>query len=1378
MTISFVPGEVNASQSSLVQSVWKNHHLIIYGSGNNLIIYSNTRNLQTENISQYLQTIYLENDLIALDFNKNNGLIGIALKSKIKIYKPANAFMEKPRWKECLDFDNHDNSLINAMQWAATENELAVASDKSLSLYHIYAEYGDWKYQKRWHSMQANPISHLRITHSANRIVTSSGNFDRLIKVWSRNCYGDQNTSFELSYLDHPKRSFVTQFKWKYRPTRNNPDEIDGSMANIKNIRGYIDQYEDDNDILYTLTNDSIIRVWASYEFGGHSHIRSWASLDLNSCFAKDEISSVCIVDNTYLQKSLLPSLKACSDDNEIVSYFKSSNLNGMDLMFVINVKGQAVLYSITNLKSNPPNQIKFEKVGSRLLEFEASCFPQNSKREEITTFTKNFISSPAFEVISNPIHIPEVIYLSDKETSNLSLLLHDRVKNTVRYEALDFSKLLSNPKSMGTILLDKLQGHPKSIRKLIRSNSSKGKENMLLSILNFPEHNYIWEPLHLGGLTHKVTVAKRFQLDVSMKGSEVDQGIWTAVLINDVEPSNTGKRRHLVVTVEKNGYIGLYDADESNYDDRPIGLKQKLQISEEGNKLYSEEPQALLFTELKEESIVVAIYRGNLTKAWKVSDSLEAINIDRLPSIEEPYKVSDIDTSISQSEKNLISVIDKLGLVRIFAVRFEGAKLSWIETFSFYTNVPNASKICGSSSINKFAVVDGSGYNLSIWNTKLGLLEYEERFPQDFGPVRDLDWTFIDSSKMKLTSNAILSVGFKRFVLLYTQLRYDYTNKIPAFAVLKKIDISEYTSHDIGDSIWLDNGYLIIACGNQFFIDDRRVKLGSNNSIDSIIEQLTVGYIQSMDSDGAEKSRKAAKDITYDILTLVRMLNGPLPIYHPQFLIQVLFMGQISVVRQVLFKLFQLLRMDTLVDWNLSLTLEEILSPKIKNNKNDSENDSEIDIFNSFNDNVADILSESLMKTSLPLITRHQQITLLSLISIVKSWQKNERSLDENGLRFLTGFKLFQNSTKQAKLSIRDINWALHSDSKEVLFGLVQDHYKSRLKWENVEQCGLPYWIDQKRLIEVVESCARNEFSESRDPSGLISLLFLAIHKRQILIGLWRTVSHPEQQKMLRFLNNDFSEPRWRSAALKNAFVLLGKHRLIDAAYFFLLGDSLKDCCNILAGRLKNVPLALAIAKVYKEDSLDVVTNIIENYIVPEVLQNGDRWTTSWIFWEMNLKEISIQALIKAPVDIIKAHSDVFSETCNKNHLEHIELGVESHIYSKDDPVLAVLFRSLRRRTVKYLRGSLGITPLEEFDFVIKVGLLYNRMGCDYLALMLIRNWNFIKYDKDENTIDWNNKKSNDLPETIEPANPINHQPPPAAAFEEPDMSAFNFGF
>ena len=48
-----------------------------------------------------------------------------------------------------------------------------------------------------------------------------------------------------------------------------------------------------------------------------------------------------------------------------------------------------------------------------------------------------------------------------------------------------------------------------------------------------------------------------------------------------------------------------------------------------------------------------------------------------------------------------------------------------------------------------------------------------------------------------------------------------------------------------------------------------------------------------------------------------------------------------------------------------------------------------------------------------------------------------------------------------------------------------------------------------------------------------------------QVLLGLWKTVkSHPDHIKMTAFLSNDFDQPRWQQAALKNAYALLGKQK------------------------------------------------------------------------------------------------------------------------------------------------------------------------------------------------------------------------------------------
>lgn len=79
------------------------------------------------------------------------------------------------------------------------------------------------------------------------------------------------------------------------------------------------------------------------------------------------------------------------------------------------------------------------------------------------------------------------------------------------------------------------------------------------------------------------------------------------------------------------------------------------------------------------------------------------------------------------------------------------------------------------------------------------------------------------------------------------------------------------------------------------------------------------------------------------------------------------------------------------------------------------------------------------------------------------------------------------------------------------------------------------------------MEILARNHYmskGEERDPTDC-SLYYMALRKRKLLLGLWRTANHhKEQAKMVKFLANNFDEPRWKTAALKNAYALLGKQR------------------------------------------------------------------------------------------------------------------------------------------------------------------------------------------------------------------------------------------
>lgn len=78
------------------------------------------------------------------------------------------------------------------------------------------------------------------------------------------------------------------------------------------------------------------------------------------------------------------------------------------------------------------------------------------------------------------------------------------------------------------------------------------------------------------------------------------------------------------------------------------------------------------------------------------------------------------------------------------------------------------------------------------------------------------------------------------------------------------------------------------------------------------------------------------------------------------------------------------------------------------------------------------------------------------------------------------------------------------------------------------------------------MEVIARNEYmaGDNRDPTAC-SLFYFALGKVKLVHGLWRQAAwHKEQAVMLKFLNNNFGEPRWRTAALKNAYALLSKRR------------------------------------------------------------------------------------------------------------------------------------------------------------------------------------------------------------------------------------------
>nr|NP_572302.2 Rabconnectin-3A [Drosophila melanogaster]AAF46135.3 Rabconnectin-3A [Drosophila melanogaster] len=210
-----------------------------------------------------------------------------------------------------------------------------------------------------------------------------------------------------------------------------------------------------------------------------------------------------------------------------------------------------------------------------------------------------------------------------------------------------------------------------------------------------------------------------------------------------------------------------------------------------------------------------------------------------------------------------------------------------------------------------------------------------------------------------------------------------------------------------------------------------------------------------------------------------------------------------------------------------------------------------------------------------------------------VKDGSTSTDSLDDCGLRFLLAMKHFTYLLRCLPLQQRaqfqrqgvgtsNIVWAFHSESEEELLNLIPSYTKGDLRWATLRDLGVGYWLKNintlRRCVEKLAKCAYQQKQEPLDAA----IYYLAMKKKSLVWGLFRS---RRDEKMTAFFGNNFAEDRWRKAALKNAFVLLGKQRFEHAVAFFLLANSLNDAIEVCMNKLEDFQLALIIARLYEGD-------------------------------------------------------------------------------------------------------------------------------------------------------------------------------------------------
>lgn len=368
---------------------------------------------------------------------------------------------------------------------------------------------------------------------------------------------------------------------------------------------------------------------------------------------------------------------------------------------------------------------------------------------------------------------------------------------------------------------------------------------------------------------------------------------------------------------------------------------------------------------------------------------------------------------------------------------------------------------------------------------------------------------------------------------------------------------------------------------------------------------------------------------------------------------------------------------------------------------------------------------------------------SLAALAQAVLEVEASRRSLDICGLRYLISIRAFANRDRRAalsgaatplpipipeeglrpqahaRISFRNIVWATHSESHQVLLQAATAATEdNKMMWEDAKRLGVFLWLRSQDSIRAqLEVVARNRFmsEEDRDPISA-SLIFFALGKKQVVHGLWRQApGHKEQQMMLKFLANDFTLDRWKTAAAKNAYALLSKQRYEYAAAFFMLAGNPKDAITVCLRQLNDWQLAVALARAIEGDG-PLLKWILADTVLPIAFGGGHRWLASWTLWMLNRRDLSVRVII-SPMEEVAA-------AWNAEAVKNGKLVVGQP--DNDDPSLLLLFQHLKSKTLQTAKGTSEITPVLEFDFVVHNARVFWRMGCHPLGLDLLRSWSF----------------------------------------------------
>ncbi|XWS46253.1 hypothetical protein CRYUN_Cryun14cG0048700 [Craigia yunnanensis] len=262
--------------------------------------------------------------------------------------------------------------------------------------------------------------------------------------------------------------------------------------------------------------------------------------------------------------------------------------------------------------------------------------------------------------------------------------------------------------------------------------------------------------------------------------------------------------------------------------------------------------------------------------------------------------------------------------------------------------------------------------------------------------------------------------------------------------------------------------------------------------------------------------------------------------------------------------------------------------------------------------------------------ITATEKMQILAIIDLLNEVSNPQtasiyENLDEPGRRFWVTLRFqqllfsqkFGRSASLEELIVDSglIVWAFHSDCQETLFGSV---LPSEPSWQEMRTLGVGFWFtNATQLRTKMEKLARVQYRKKKDPKDC-ALLYVALNRLQVLAGLFKISKDEKDKPLVGFLSRNFQEEKNKAAALKNAYVLMGRHKLELAIAFFLLGGDTSSAVNVCAKNLGDEQLALIICRLVEGRGGPLEHHLITELILPSAIDRSDYWLASLLEWEL----------------------------------------------------------------------------------------------------------------------------------------------------------------